>query len=269
MPDVYESMCQSQDKFARADEIVIWAGQSLSEQLFFVWGVAVLIHLGVDKAKVRYLLVTEDSHRHRPLSFLNLSKEGYAHVLHNGGQELDEDDFVVLTEAWHAICSPDPKAATRCRKNTPPKLYLVFKHIGHLLRHYPSLRTGLNDFEYRLLQICAKCGPRAVAICVEYVVYDHDEFDQQGGQQILYPTLLKLASDELKHPLLKLEGDTKELRTFTVRLTDAGKAVLLGDANHVELNGIDEWIGGVHLKSPGPIWFYDPDTVKLVLKESL
>ena len=34
----------------------------------------------------------------------------------------------------------------------------------------------------------------------------------------------------LKHPLLKLEGDTKELRSFTVKLTDAGKAVLVGEA---------------------------------------
>ena len=173
---------------------------------------------GLIKVKFRYLLVTEDPYSHRPLSFLGLSNEGYAQVLHTGGRTLDDDEFAALKEAWHAICSPDPKEATRCRKNTPPKLTLVFERIDHMRRHYPSLRTGLNDFEYRLLQICAKCGPRAVAICVEYVVYDHDEFDRLGDD-ILHATLLKLASDELNHPLLKLEGDTKRT-SFLHRQTD-------------------------------------------------
>jgi hypothetical protein len=269
MPDAYDSMCQALDKFTRADEIIIWAGPSLDEQLFFVWSVAVLLHLGLDKNKIRYLLVNEDPYSRRSLSRLGLSYQGYAQVLHTGGRILDDDEFLALEEAWQAICSPDPREATRCRRNTPPKLSLIFDRLEHLCRHYPSIKTGLNDFEYRLLQICAKCGPSAIAINVEYVVYDHDEFDQHGSSQVLLPTLLKLASDELKHPLLKLEGDPTEFRSFTVKLTDAGKAVLLGEANYVELNGIDKWIGGVHLKSPGPIWFYDIATTRLVLKECL
>ena len=32
-----------------------------------------------------------------------------------------------------------------------------------------------------------------------------------------------------------------------LRVTDAGQRVLAGDADHVALNGIDRWMGGVHL----------------------
>ena len=39
-------------------------------------------------------------------------------------------------------------------------------------------------------------------------------------------------------------------------LTDAGESVLAGHANAVELNGIDDWVLGVHLDSEnGSVWY--------------
>jgi hypothetical protein len=37
-------------------------------------------------------------------------------------------------------------------------------------------------------------------------------------------------------------------RETGLRLTDAGAQVLAGNADHVTLNGIDRWIGGVQLR---------------------
>ena len=38
--------------------------------------------------------------------------------------------------------------------------------------------------------------------------------------------------------------------------TDAGESVLAGHANAVELNGIDDWVLGVHLDSEnGSVWY--------------
>ncbi len=51
-----------------------------------------------------------------------------------------------------------------------------------------------------------------------------------------------------------------QVRDYSVSLTDAGIAALAGNANFVELNGIDDWIGGVHLDSnTGNVWFRDGD----------
>jgi hypothetical protein len=36
-------------------------------------------------------------------------------------------------------------------------------------------------------------------------------------------------------------------RTTGVRLTGSGERVLAGQADQITLNGIDRWIGGVHL----------------------
>ena len=39
-------------------------------------------------------------------------------------------------------------------------------------------------------------------------------------------------------------------------ITEPGKSVLRGEADFVELNGIDLWLGGVHL-SPNNLWRWD------------
>ena len=42
-----------------------------------------------------------------------------------------------------------------------------------------------------------------------------------------------------------------------MHLTPHGEAILAGDGNAVEWNGIDDWVGGVHLDSrSGRVWFH-------------
>ena len=47
-------------------------------------------------------------------------------------------------------------------------------------------------------------------------------------------------------------------------LTDAGPRVLAGDADHVALNGIDRWIGGVHLPGREVPWRWDEGIESIV-----
>ena len=51
-----------------------------------------------------------------------------------------------------------------------------------------------------------------------------------------------------------LDGDT------LLALTDTGARVLAGHADHVALNGLDRWIGGVHLVGPDAAWRFDEGT---------
>ena len=50
-----------------------------------------------------------------------------------------------------------------------------------------------------------------------------------------------------------------------MRLTAAGRRVLQGDADHVALNGIHRWIGGVHLAGPDSPWRWDEGTESIVV----
>lgn len=46
--------------------------------------------------------------------------------------------------------------------------------------------------------------------------------------------------------------------------TGQGEAVLAGDADAVELNGIDRWFGGAHLQGTHPAWRWDRRERRLV-----
>ena len=58
-----------------------------------------------------------------------------------------------------------------------------------------------------------------------------------------------------RNPLLSAALPREEMPSGRepVALTDAGRRVLAGEADHVALNGIDRWIGGVHL-TPSNCW---------------
>jgi hypothetical protein len=49
-----------------------------------------------------------------------------------------------------------------------------------------------------------------------------------------------------------------------LHLTDTGAQVLAGGADHVRLNGIDRWIGGVHLSGRHVQWRWDDGTETIV-----
>src|SRR5262245_20862410 len=50
----------------------------------------------------------------------------------------------------------------------------------------------------------------------------------------------------------------------SVDLTDSGRAILAGKSDFVEINGIDLWLGGVHLKDETRVWRWDEDRSLLV-----
>jgi hypothetical protein len=43
-----------------------------------------------------------------------------------------------------------------------------------------------------------------------------------------------------------------------IALTGVGRRVLAGEADHVAINGIDRWVGGVHLAGASTRWRWDP-----------
>lgn len=51
------------------------------------------------------------------------------------------------------------------------------------------------------------------------------------------------------HPLITIEAppNSHMVPESTLRMTSAGRDVLEGRADQVEMNGIDRWLGGAHL----------------------
>jgi hypothetical protein len=58
-------------------------------------------------------------------------------------------------------------------------------------------------------------------------------------------------------------GDGRTFARYPVRLTGAGRDVLRGEADRVELLGLDRWVGGTHVTADNE-WRWDPDGRRLV-----
>jgi hypothetical protein len=55
-------------------------------------------------------------------------------------------------------------------------------------------------------------------------------------------------------PLLEADPAGRVDRHTRLRLTATGRSVLDGERDHVALNGVDRWIGGVHLYGHEVAW---------------
>jgi hypothetical protein len=138
--------------------------------------------------------------------------------------------------AWKAFCSSDPLALRALAgSDTSPLPYLHDALVRHL-EEFPTPPDGLSRTERQILQAVAD---------------GHRTFDaifranqERETAPFMGDTVVRLRLDALTNartPLLTHEP---------VTLTPTGQRVLAGEVDARKLNGIDRWLGGVHLKSP-------------------
>ena len=142
--------------------------------------------------------------------------------------------------AWDAFRAPDPTGLVAYTQDGP--LAGLGPALAQHLTQFPRVGDGLAGTERRALRAIAD-GARDFAAVYRAVTADDDP--PWLGDSVLRSHLARLSA--AAHPLL--DND--------FRLTDDGRAVLAGRADHVDLNGVDRWLGGVHLTGATP-WRVDP-----------
>jgi hypothetical protein len=69
---------------------------------------------------------------------------------------------------------------------------------------------------------------------------------------------LRLGDASSPQPALELTGSRVAYRDTEARLTSFGESVLDGKASFLQVNGIDDWVAGVHLQSTADrVWLHD------------
>src|SRR5262249_29091497 len=144
--------------------------------------------------------------------------------------------------------APDPERMPEIARARSPELRFLGEAFGRLLQEYPSRADGLSLTQRRIL-LAADAAPAKV-----FRAISQQERRPFLGDSVFFAILRDLTECEV--PLLETGG--------TVRLTAAGREVLAGNEDHVRLNGIDRWIGGVHLTGRTPPWRYDERLESLI-----
>ena len=175
---------------------------------------------------------------------------------------LSEDALAFATRAWAALRAPDPRAIATIVAARSPELRFMPEAFDRLGREYPWTRDGLSLTERRLLAAIAEGAATAGEAFVRGAARESRPY---LGDTWAFAAIERLARAEV--PLVAAGAGAID-RHAAVALTEAGRRVLDGADDHVALNGIDRWVGGVHLVGRSPGWRWDEGVEAIVMGAS-
>jgi redox-sensitive transcriptional activator SoxR len=175
------------------------------------------------------------------------------------------DALAAATAIWAAFRSDEPTELVEWAVRSEPELPFVAPALRRLLEELPASTDGLSATERRALEVVeAGAGTPGAA----FVATQRTEPAPFLGDAWFYRSLTALGTGPAR--LLETEdgeplppppplGDAQLFSRLRLRTTDEGRAVLRGEADRVELVGVDRWLGGTHV-TVERAWRWDADT---------
>ena len=245
----------SLDRLAHADEVVIWLGTGLAEQLVLAWMPQLLRAIGGRPESLRVVQFegTLAGAATPTIGILSVDE------LQKGPtpRPVDSESFDYLDKAWTAATASDPVSLTGFIEKVSSPFPVFRAALKRILWRYPDARSGLNRYEVRLLACARDFGPTAARVIGSSLEAFFVEETECVGDNWLFWRLRGLANPTLPHPAVVLTGERTTIRGTNAHLTPEGEQFLKAELNFVELNGIEDWVGGVHLDSRvGDVWFH-------------
>ncbi len=250
----------------RDDEIVLWFEPDLYDQLQLIQILAELARVpSADRAAIS--IVPADC-------FLGPMHHAKFAPLYHERRRMHEDDLAQGAAAWEAFTSSTPEPllaiAERLDREVRARTYSAgldvrLPHLAAALRRqleeYPDLEHGLSRSER---QICEALAPSEMVLSKLFLAAHHasESWAWLGDSTFAWyvQRLSDCAQPLLQHPngtrVLVPSRDGKGFWERNVVLTPFGQEVVRGRADAVRANGIDRWIGGVHLTT-AHLWRWD------------
>jgi hypothetical protein len=239
----------------RDGHFVLWFEADLYDQLQIIQILARLAELGVEPRRIGLICIGEYPGIAHFGGLGQLEPEQLLPLPASAGLELGPAALRLATGAWAAFRAPEPTGLAAIARAHSPQLRFLAESFDRLGREYPSTRDGLALTERRILAAAAGGHATAGAIFLHLAERETRPFLGDTWAFAMMERLARAAT-----PLLAPAPAGRVIFDTPLRLTPSGRAVLAGEADHVALNGIDRWIGGVHLSGPGAAWRWDEGT---------
>ncbi|MBA2564999.1 MAG: RNA polymerase subunit sigma-24 [Gemmatimonadetes bacterium] len=249
---------QALEGIADHAEVVLWFEHDLFCQVNLVHLLSRFAELDAPETRISMVdvgeLVTVEGFR----GLGQLSPEDLV-ALFESRREVTEAQTAAAVQAWAAYRSPDPASLEDVlATGTSPLPFLHEALTCHLAR-FPSVRNGLGHVENVALgRIADGVGSFSSLF---------DEFGVAYPGYGLGDTQFRACLDRLavgRDPLLGLEGNGEDEAHLRYTLTGTGRRVLQNERDFIETNGLDVWLGGVHLRDGATVWRWDERSEELV-----
>jgi hypothetical protein len=253
-----ESCQETLTAFTQHDEVVIWLDHRLSNQLILIRVLDWFSRQNLGGVKLSLICVD----RYPGMQgFLGLGAL-YANQLASLADTrlpVGEDQLRTAQAAWNAFTSPDPTNIERFLATDTSPLPFIAAALRRHLEQFPSAENGLSRTEQQTLSILRDHGTMAWARLFVAAQQREEAVFMGDGE---FCRLLEELS-RAPHALVQI-SDSAEEGLGDVAITETGRNVMEGTADHIDLNGIDRWLGGVHLKGRKAAWRWDRSSQRLV-----
>jgi hypothetical protein len=146
---------------------------------------------------------------------------------------VSESQFELARRAWVAFSAPDRQALDAFVQEDTSALPFLGAALRRHLEEFPDERTGLGRNDIQILR-AVEAGAKSF----------HEIFAATAQRE--EPRYMSDAP--FRFYIDRLTNCRKPLLTSgSIHLTDIGQKVLAGELNYTAMNGIDRWLGGVHL----------------------
>jgi hypothetical protein len=259
------------EAFSGHDETVLWFEHDLYDQLLLIRHLAWFARRR--DATGLTLICIADHPEVTPFHGLGQLSPAQLAALAPQRQPITDDQFRAAAAAWGAFTADDPRQLEDVLAGDLTALPHLGPALRRLLEQYPWTTDGLSRTQRQILTAIGGQGASFDEL------FRRDQQMEQApfmGDTTLWRHVEQLA--EGARPLVAIDPagatpdrapmqDTarRRLGAVQLRLTDAAAAVLAGEADHVQLNGIDRWIGGVHLRGSESPFRWDPVTQRLAV----
>ena len=261
-----EEQSETLASYPEHDEVVLWFEHDLFCQtnLLYLLNWFSRQQLGSTKLSLIWIGEFPGIDDFRGLGQLNANQLA---SLFEQRHEITTRELELGHEAWHAYCAPDPSSLLQLLKEDLSALPFLKRALESHLARFPSTGNGLGQIENTGLQLIANGYERFGDLFRRFSsaqrVYGLGDFqlwlDLWGLSNVPRP-LLQIANgaNAGKGPLSENVVQTQ------FEITTDGRLVLQNKADFVELNGINLWLGGVHLSSERDFWRWDSDKGELL-----
>ncbi|MFA8342922.1 MAG: DUF1835 domain-containing protein [Rhodothermaceae bacterium] len=238
------------------ENIILWFEHDLYDQLQLL---QVLDWIDNSEINSNFFLICEDQ-------YIGESSADLLAKNYSVKEKLNNKTIKLGSELWKTFCSNDPKEVEKILEQDTRNLPFINAAIKRLLQEFPDEYNGLSRSEAQILEIVEEEGKTPGEIFRTFLGMENPKYH---GDWIVFSYIHKMCSSE--HPLLKYSNGTKSFPAEneekflkeTIEITPKGKEVLQGRKNNLSVNGIDKWIGGVHLNRNN-VWVRKKATGKLI-----
>ncbi|NYZ12201.1 DUF1835 domain-containing protein [Azospirillum sp. RWY-5-1] len=166
---------------------------------------------------------------------------------------------------WAALRRDDPRGLADLAATGVPGLPHMAGALGRHLAELPGVADGLSLTERLTLALLMDGEERAGRLYAR-LMREREPLPWLGD--LMYWTILEALGGG-REPLYRIAEQAPESEPswrHRLAITDAGRAVLAGRLDRMALDPPERWVGGVRIAPGGPVWRWDGEAGRPVLR---